>query len=66
MKMSEAEYRGMMNSPAYPGYCTECDAVTDEGVEPDAEEYQCPECEEHTVMGVETAFVCGHIEIEDE
>lgn len=49
------------------GYCTTCQMITnDMGVEPDAEEYQCYECGEHTVMGVETAFVIGHIVIEEE
>lgn len=48
------------------GFCTHCDAITAEDVEPDAEGYECPECGKATVMGVENALVYEHIEISDE
>lgn len=47
----------------YAGYCTECDAVTnDSGVEPDAEEYKCSACGDRTVMGIEQAILLNHIQ----
>lgn len=42
------------------GYCTHCEEVTcDSGVEPDAEGYSCPQCDNDTVMGVENAIISG-------
>lgn len=49
------------------GYCTVCQEITnDGGVEPDAEDYECHVCGNHTVMGVENAFISGHIIIDEE
>lgn len=42
--------------------CLECGFIR-EGVEPDAERYQCPECRAMAVMGMEQALLCGHIEV---
>jgi hypothetical protein len=44
------------------GYCTTCEEFTRDMVEPDAEEYNCPQCEENTVCGAEQALICGLIE----
>lgn len=42
------------------GYCTSCDAITNiGGVEPDAEGYDCEECGNATVMGIENALIMG-------
>ena len=38
------------------GICLECGEI-DEGVEPDAENYQCNSCSKHAVCGIETAIV---------
>jgi hypothetical protein len=39
------------------GWCVSCEAFTRSGgVEPDAERYNCPRCEENTVMGAEQAL----------
>jgi hypothetical protein len=36
------------------GYCRFCNAWTqDGGVEPDARNYECPECSNHTLFGAE-------------
>ena len=35
-----------------PGFCTACGAEVD-GVEPDAERYECESCGEHQVYGAE-------------
>lgn len=45
------------------GYCVACDDITlDSGVEPDAEEYECPGCSKRMVMGMELANVHGCLE----
>lgn len=64
MKMTEQEYKEheLDNS----GYCTRCDAITTSEVEPDAEGYTCPECQNESVMGIENALVYEHIEISEE
>jgi hypothetical protein len=42
------------------GFCTNCDSVVDcEYIEPDAEKYRCPECDDMTLMGLEQAAICG-------
>ena len=35
-----------------PGFCTNCGADA-EGIEPDAQQYQCQACETHAVYGAE-------------
>jgi hypothetical protein len=47
------------------GICLECFAVRD-GVEPDAEHYNCEECACDAVMGLDTALITGHIGITEE
>jgi hypothetical protein len=64
MKLTSEEYREHCND--YDGYCVECDEVTRFGdTEPDAEEYECPECEGYTCMGMENALMFGGLEIDD-
>lgn len=38
------------------GFCTECGADRD-GVEPDAEGYECYDCGQHAVMGCELLYI---------
>lgn len=64
MKMTQDEYEQYNSEHA--GYCSDCDMVTTEGIEPDAEHCECPECGNSTVMGVENGLVYEHIEITDE
>lgn len=62
MKLTEEQYHD--HREAYDGYCTECDKVTRFGeTEPDAEEYECPSCEDYTCCGIEQALVAGYLEI---
>lgn len=61
-KLTVAEYHHARNE--YRGFCTTCDAVTTDNVEPDAEEYTCEECESPTVMGIENALMEDLIEVE--
>ena len=43
------------------GFCTECKA--ERGCcEPDAREYQCEECGEHSVYGAEELLIMGLVE----
>ncbi len=39
-----------------PGFCVACGAAV-EGVEPDAEEYECDECGAHQVYGAEQLVI---------
>jgi hypothetical protein len=48
------------------GWCTTCQEFTANNVEPDARDYQCQCCGEHTVMGAEEALVCMEIEVGEE
>lgn len=48
----------------YDGVCTHCGLWTAGGVEPDADDYECEACGEHTVVGAELAFVRDDIEVE--
>lgn len=43
------------------GHCINCGATTDY-CEPDASEYPCPECCEHTVYGAQELLVMGYVE----
>ncbi len=36
------------------GFCTQCEEWTGECVEPDARNYECPDCNSPTVVGFET------------
>lgn len=45
----------------YIGWCTSCHEFTRDCTEPDAEEYDCPKCEQNTVMGAEQALLTGEI-----
>jgi hypothetical protein len=62
MILSEEDYK--MHCDSYAGYCTDCKDITrDSDTEPDATDYECPDCEEMTCMGIEQALLEGHIEI---
>jgi Zn finger protein HypA/HybF involved in hydrogenase expression len=43
----------------YRGWCTVCQDFTSDGVEPDAEKYECEECGQRTVYGAENAVLMG-------
>ena len=59
--ISKAEYRHAAG--AYQGWCPNCEDFTREGTEPDAEGYDCPECEENIVVGAENALVMGLFDV---
>ena len=40
-----------------PGFCTECGFEAD-GVEPDAENYECESCGEAAVQGADNLLIC--------
>ena len=62
MKLTEQE--AAENSGNHFGYCTECDDITtDGGVEPDADGYECDQCGNDTVKGIEQAVIDGDIQI---
>lgn len=61
--MYVSEEKARLHCNEYDGYCTECDDVTDSNVEPDAEDYTCPECNCSSVIGFENAIMLGHVKI---
>ncbi len=58
--VSEADYVNYRES--YMGFCIECKAWTRDSTEPDAQEYECPECGEFAVVGAEDALMMGYVE----
>ncbi len=51
MEFDEVEWT--YNRSNYIGFCTECQDWTREMTEPDATGYDCPDCEQKTVIGAE-------------
>jgi len=60
-KINIDKYMKMTDS--YMGFCTTCQDFTRGITEPDAEEYDCPNCGKDTVMGTEQALLLGKIVI---
>ena len=56
-KISEESYHEAVE--ASQGWCTSCNEFTRDETEPDAEEYDCPKCEQNTVVGAENALMMG-------
>lgn len=63
ISVSVEVYQEMADS--YYGYCTNCGDFTRDCTEPDAEDYDCPVCEENTVFGTEQSLLLGLIDIEE-
>ena len=62
MKMTEAQFH--KHCDEMNGYCETCDDVTKYGgTEPDAEGYECPDCDQDSVCGVEQANIAGLLEL---
>jgi hypothetical protein len=45
-----------------PGFCITCGAEA-EGCEPDAREYECEACDEHTVYGAAKLLYCSNFDL---
>lgn len=56
--ISAQEFQDMTLGLGNPGVCTSCGMVDEfAGCEPDARNYECPECGKHTLMGLEEALM---------
>jgi hypothetical protein len=56
--MRLSEYTYYTHCSNNDGYCSHCNSITKEGgVEPDAKNYSCPDCNNPTLMGIEMAFI---------
>lgn len=64
MIMDEDEYQEMVEDCM--GFCMHCNKFTRESTEPDARDYECPECGNATVIGAEEALMNGCIEFGEE
>lgn len=47
----------------YGGFCLKCKEFCFDGCEPDAMNYECPECGKRAVMGIESAFLMGYVKV---
>ena len=61
--MTEEEYRERSND--YEGLCIYCKSEAFD-IEPDARGYECEECEEHGVYGMEELLLMGAIQFEED
>jgi len=57
--IDESEYQYATEN--YMGWCKECKEFTRDCTEPDAKGYDCPKCEQLTVIGAEDALLTGEI-----
>lgn len=64
MNVTKDEFEDLQDDLA--GYCTECQAVTTEEVDPDSEDQECQECGSETCVGIDQALVLGLIQIVDD
>ena len=62
MKMSAKKYE--MLREEYSGICTNCKEIAHGDTEPDAEDYECENCGERCVQGIENLLIMGEIEVE--
>lgn len=60
--VTEEQYQDAVDNDM--GWCTICKDFTRECTEPDAENYDCPNCQSHSVIGAELAMIDGEIEVE--
>ena len=47
------------------GICLACGAIND-GVEPDASDYECEHCHANEVMGIEDALIMGYVDLDED
>lgn len=64
MKMTREQYKEAFDSDS--GYCSDCDRLTATGTDPEAEENDCPECGNPSVMGIENALIYENVKISDD
>jgi hypothetical protein len=46
----------------YAGFCVECGTFADDGIEPDAREYECDVCGERKVFGLQELLIMGLVD----
>ena len=63
IEITEEQYNEALNQDQ--GICIECKDFTKDGVEPDAENYECPVCEQDSVFGVPQALIMNLIFIKE-
>lgn len=62
MKCTRVDHEDFVDAQeSYMGWCSNCKEFTRECCEPDAREYDCPECGKNTVYGAEEALFMGLI-----
>lgn len=61
VKISEEQFQQYESD--YVGFCTECQSFNTGGVEPDAQNYPCEECDTNSVQGTLEVLLDGLVEI---
>lgn len=59
--ITEDEYFVAMEE--YWGICLNCEHIQEGGVEPDARNYPCENCDQNQIFGFEEALLMGKLEI---
>lgn len=62
VRVMESDYHDATEN--YRGWCPHCEEFTRDATEPDAEDYNCPGCDDRDVLGAEQALLCGFIEVQ--
>lgn len=63
-EITEARYTEATDG--YEGWCTVCRDFTRDQTEPDAHDYDCPVCDNKTVVGAEDALIMGLFTFKEE
>ena len=63
LPISDGEYIDLTTGLGSPGFCTSCGLLEEYAqCEPDAQNYQCPNCEHKTLHGLEQVLIMGLID----
>jgi len=62
--LTEEKASDLMSGLGNPGVCLSCDMIDEyAGCEPDACNYECPECGENELFGLSEAIIMDKVEI---
>lgn len=63
LEVTEDEFRNLSNE--YCGFCFHCGSVKYGDCEPDARDYECEDCGENRVYGIEESLMYNRISLTD-
>jgi len=59
LKINQKDF--MRHMEEHDGFCISCGEILEGGFEPDAAEYNCPECGDDSDFGMEEALFQGYV-----